>query len=133
MLPLMLPITLTTASVLALLSLFLAVRVVQSRVKSHTPMGDGGKTDMVMRMRTHANFIEYVPLLLILMGLLELGGANKTVLSWAGGALILFRVLHAVGMPRPVPNFPRGAGAMGTFILVAGAAIYGLVLAFGVH
>src|SRR5438105_3605271 len=104
MTPILLPITLTTASVLALLGLVLASRVGQGRFKHSVPMGDGGNADMIVRMRTHANFAEYVPFLLVLMGLLELGGGNRTILVWGGAALVLCRIFHAIGMPRPAPN-----------------------------
>src|SRR5215475_13901242 len=74
--PLLLPITLATAGALGLIGLILALRVTMGRAKHKVNMGDGGNPDMIVRMRTHANFVEYVPLMLVLLGLLELGGAN---------------------------------------------------------
>jgi uncharacterized membrane protein YecN with MAPEG domain len=38
---------------------------------------------MIVRMRTHSNFVEYVPLMLVLLGLLELGGANRSAIRFA--------------------------------------------------
>jgi uncharacterized membrane protein YecN with MAPEG domain len=129
--PHLLPITLTTASALCLMGLVLAFRCGAGRAKHHVMMGDGGNEDMIVRMRTQANFVEYVPLALILLGLLEMGGANHTALVYGAAALVLFRVMHAVGMPRPAPNVFRAGSAIGTFLLVAAGAIYGLTLAFG--
>jgi uncharacterized membrane protein YecN with MAPEG domain len=126
--PILLSITLTTASVLALLCLILAVRVSAGRAKNNVIMGDGGNADMIIRMRTHANFVEYVPILLVLMGLLELGGGNRTVLIIFGVVLVLTRIMHAVGMARPAPSALRAIGATGTFLLLLLGAAYGLVL-----
>ena len=127
--PLPLPVTLITASILALMCLVLAFRVGAGRFKHHVAMGDGGNADMVVRMRTHANFVEYVPLILILMGMLEMSGVNRIALMVMGVLLIVFRIFHAIGMPRRAPNFFRAAGAFGTIGVMAAAAVWGLVLA----
>ncbi len=126
--PMLLPITLSTASALTIICLALIVNVARGRWRHRVPMGDGGNSDLLVRMRTHANFTEYVPLLLVLMALLELAGANRLFLTGFGGALIVFRVLHAVGMPRPAPNLYRALGAGGSLLLMILAAGYGLIL-----
>ena len=76
----LLPITLTTASILALLCVVLIVRIIRSRRKYLISIGDGGNTDLTCRIRTHANFVEYVPLLLIIMGLLEFQFRSRRLL-----------------------------------------------------
>ena len=83
-----LPITLTTAGILGLLGLGLSFRVSMGRGKYKVYMGDGGNPDMIVLMRTQANFVEYVPLLLVLLGLLELGGANRTALIVGAAVLV---------------------------------------------
>ncbi len=128
---LLLPITLGTASILTLVCIVLVARVGQARAVHKVSLGDGGAQDLIVRIRTHANFVEFVPLLLIVMGLLEMGGANRMFLAAFGGLLILFRIFHAIGMPRPAPNFFRASGAIGSFVLMIVAAVYGLVLASG--
>ena len=122
-----LPITLTTAGVLGLLGLVLSFRVSMGRGKHKIFMGDGGNPDMIVRMRTQANFVEYVPLLLVLLGLLELGGANRTALIVGAAVLVVARVLHAIGMAGPMAL--RVTGAIATYLLLAAGSIYGLVLA----
>lgn len=124
----LLPITLSTASVLTIICLGLIVNVARGRWKHRVPMGDGGNADLLVRMRTHSNFVEYVPLLLVLMALLELAGANRIFLMSFGVALIVFRVLHAIGMPRRAPNIYRASGAGGSLLLMILAAGYGLIL-----
>ena len=123
-----LPVTIATASVLALVYFALIVRIGQGRYKYHISMGDGGNADLLCRMRTQANFVEYVPLLLIFMGLFEAEGVSRQALAIAGGALVVFRILHAIGMPRPAPNPYRAIGAAGTGALLVAAAIQGLVM-----
>lgn len=66
-----LPITTGYAALLALLLLALSMRVVDGRRRFGVNLGDGGNAAMQRRIRAHANFIEYVPLLLILLALLE--------------------------------------------------------------
>lgn len=126
--PMLLPVTLSTASVLTVMLLGLIVNVVRGRWKHRVPIGDGGNSDMLIRMRIHANFVEHVPLLLVLMALLELAGANRIFLIVFGAALILFRVLHIIGMPRRAPNPYRIIGAAGSLLLMILAAGYGLIL-----
>lgn len=65
--PLPLPVTLLTACLLSLIYIVLFVRVVRARVRLRILLGDGGNPDMLARVRAHANFIECVPLILILM------------------------------------------------------------------
>jgi uncharacterized protein len=128
--PLPFPVTLATACILGLIYLILVVRVSRGRLQHRISMGDAGNSDMLARCRAHANFNEYVPLLLILMGLLEASNGNRLLLMCIGGLLVLFRILHAIGMPRPAPNFCRAAGAGGTFLLLVILAVWGLVLVF---
>ena len=125
--PLLLPITLATAGALGLIGLILAFRVTMGRVKYKVNMGDGGNPNMIVRMRTHANFAEYVPLMLVLLALLELGGANRTALMVGVAVLVVARIFHAVGMGGPTAL--RVAGSLATYILLAAGSLYALELA----
>jgi len=126
--PLPLPVTLATACVLSLVYLALVVRVSGARMRHKISLGDGGHPDMIARVRTHANFAEYVPLILILMGLIETSNGNPLLLMVIGILLVIFRILHAIGMPMRAPNFFRASGAGGTMLLLGGLAVWGLVL-----
>ncbi len=123
------PITSLTASILALIYVVLSVRVSGGRRRYRISLGDGDNADMLARIRAHANFIEYVPLLLILMALLESSGGKSSALALGGALLVVFRIMHAVGVPRPAPNVFRAVGAAGTLALVLAAGIWGLALA----
>ena len=67
-----LPITLTLAGAAAVINIWLGWRVGQKRISQKVSIGDGGDPAVVCRMRAHANFVEYTPFVLILIGLIEL-------------------------------------------------------------
>ncbi|MES2672255.1 MAG: MAPEG family protein, partial [Pseudomonadota bacterium] len=90
-------ITLLFASLHILLMLVLAVRVVMHRRAHRIGIGHGGDKDLARKVRAHGNFIEYVPVALLILGLLELSGLGATWLWGLGGTLLLARVLHAYG------------------------------------
>jgi hypothetical protein len=121
-----LPITLTIAGAAALLNLWLSVRVSLLRRRHGVSIGDGGNEAVATRMRAHANFTEYAPLFLILLGLVELARGPHPWL-WAIAILfVLGRLLHAFGMDRPAPNALRIGGMLATYLpllLLAGYAL----------
>jgi uncharacterized membrane protein YecN with MAPEG domain len=89
------PVTLHYAGALAIVFLVLTARVMQGRMgKAGPSLGDGGDLGMLRRIRGHANFAEYVPLILVMMGLLEADGSPAWVLHGLGGTLVVARVLH---------------------------------------
>ena len=122
-----LPVTLATAGALGLIYLTLTVRVVRGRWKHRVSLGDGGNAAMQRLIRAHANFGEYVPLLLILMGLLEASDAPRGVLTWAGIALVVGRIAHAIGIETPkAPNPYRFIGGLVTFSMLLLGSIWAL-------
>ena len=80
-------------------------------------------------MRAHANFAEYTPFVLILVGLIELGDGTSLWLWGVGALYILARISHALGMDRPSPNPLRMIGILVTMLTLAGLGIYAVVLA----
>jgi uncharacterized protein len=129
--PIVLSVTLATASALALLYVVLLLRIVRVRLKDRVSLGDGGNAELLKRIRAHGNFAEYVPLLLILMGLIELAGTSTQLLAIAGVGAVIFRICHAIGMHRQAPNPFRFIGTVGTFTTIIVFAISGLWLALG--
>lgn len=124
-----LEVTTLTAAVCGLIYLALSYRVSQMRMSSRIAMGDAGNADLLMRMRTQANFGEYVPIILILMGLIESEVGYSVLLGVVSGVLILSRILHAIGMARPAPNPFRVSGTAGTWLALLVLSIWGLILA----
>lgn len=124
-----LPITLTMAGAAALLALWLAIRVGRLRRANNVLIGDGGDVAITARMRAQANFTEYTPLFLILLGLVELARGSETWL-WAVGALFMAgRLLHPFGMDRRTVNALRLWGMILSLLPLVGLALYAIVLA----
>ena len=112
----MIPVTLLYAGLLGLLSVLLANQVLYVRLRART-MPDW-KADATLRVQ--ANFVENVPLALVLLYLVEAGGVEPLVIHVLGCALVLFRVLHAWGMSRNEgANYSRLVGAQGTFLVLS--------------
>ncbi len=125
-----LPITLTIAGAAALLNLWLSARVSRLRMRHKVSIGDGGNELVATRMRAHANFTEYTPLFLILLGLIELARGSQTWL-WALAILfVLGRLAHAFGMDRPAPTALRIGGMLATYVPLLALAGYALALPY---
>ncbi len=92
-----LTVTALYAGSLALWFLVLSYRVVGRR-RAGISLGDGGDPGMLRVVRGHANFAEYVPLALIMLAILELGGTPPIVLHVLGLALLAGRLLHGYAL-----------------------------------
>ena len=74
--------------------------------------------------RVQGNFVENVPMALLLLYLVEVSGAPVMFVHVSGIALVVLRLLHAWGLARyEGANYPRLIGAQGTFILVSVLAV----------
>ena len=119
------------AGLLALLYLALSARVVQMRGKGMPSLGDGGIEALQRRIRGHANFAEYVPLLLLLMGILELGQLPAPWLHAIGATLLVARLLHGYALSFSMYfKFGRFWGTLLTFVLLAACGVLCLCQAF---
>ncbi|OYU15260.1 MAG: hypothetical protein CFE37_06755 [Alphaproteobacteria bacterium PA4] len=113
-------VTLLTAGLLGLLFVILSWQVVQVRQSAQVSLGDGGDALLLGRIRAHANFAEYVPICLILMGSIEVSVQRAPVLlGVAGGVLVIARVAHAIGMAKTGANPYRVIGVLGTWGVLA--------------
>ncbi len=125
-------ITLLVASLHALLFVVLSLRVVLHRRAHRIGVGTGGDEAMTRKVRVHANFAEYVPLALLMLALLELSRLPSAWIWVLGVALLLARVLHAVGLGGSAGySVGRFAGAATTFLLLlvmAGLGIWRFVV-----
>jgi uncharacterized membrane protein YecN with MAPEG domain len=97
------------AALAALLVLILAVRVMMRRMSARIGIGDGGDHELNKRIRAHANAVEYLPLGLILLLLVELNQTVPAIVHAFGIVLLVGRVLHAAGLSR---SSAAGAGRM---------------------
>ena len=119
------PITMLYAGLLSLLLLVLSYRVIQARGATKVFIGDGGNELMIRRMRGQANFVEYVPMALILLALLENHGEPAWLLHALGATLLVARLVHGYAFAFSA-HFPPGrfAGAVLTQgVILVGAAL----------
>lgn len=124
----MLQITGLYASLLAVLIIYLAFRVAMFRLTNKVGLGDKGDYKTMKLIRVHANAVEYVPTLLILMGIYEVNGGSSMVLNILGALAVLARILHAFGLSKSSGfSIGRSLGTVLTFVIViafAGLNIY---------
>jgi len=83
-----------------LLVVILALRVVLYRFRHKIGLGDGDDRELRKRIRAHGNCIEYLPLGLLLLLLLDLNQTAPPVLHACGITLLLARSAHAWGVSR---------------------------------
>jgi uncharacterized membrane protein YecN with MAPEG domain len=112
----------------AVFNIFLALRVSNARRATRTSVGLTEDKVLLLANRAHGNNAEFVPLAIVMLLICELQGGSSVALHSMGGALLVARVLHFVGLPMKAPNPPRFAGTAITWLLIVGAAIYGIVL-----
>jgi uncharacterized protein len=124
-------ITLLYAGLLGLLSLVLSALSGVLRGKVGASIGDGGNKEMLLSMRRHANFVEYVPLALLLIALLEMNGITPTAIHGLGAALVICRIAHALGIKADRMNtVGRFVGHAGTFVITLVASIWAVAAYF---
>jgi len=91
-------ITAIYAGLLGVVALVLAGLVVKHRRRARVGLGAGNDSALERAIRVHANFVEYAPMVVILMTLNELSGAPGWLLHACGSAFVLGRVWHAFGL-----------------------------------
>lgn len=106
-------ITAPYAAALTLLLIVLTQLVVRARGRTKIPLGHGDDPRLLEASRRQMNFVEQVPMTLILMLLAEAGGAGAIWLHVAGAVLLVARVLHPFGITVANPGHPLRVGATG--------------------
>ena len=118
------------AGLLALLFLVLSWRVILFRRRGIS-LGDGGDPKMLRLIRGHANFAEYVPLILLMMGFLEVGHSSIYILHALGITLLVARLLHGYALSfTDRLRFGRTWGAGLTFAVLGVSAVLCLLQAY---
>lgn len=128
-----LPVTGLYAALMALFALFLSFQAGTARSRSGISIlfGSPENLELAEHVRRHQNFLEYVPMIIIVMAVVELSGGSATFLHGAGIALIVARIAHAVGLKHDRISHPgRIVGAGGTALITLVVALYALWLQF---
>ena len=110
------------AGLLGLLGVALLSNVGRVRGKTKIFIGDGGNEELITAMRVQANFVENVPLGLILIWLASATYGAATVATLSVG-LVVARVLHAAGMLGYLP-YGRPVGATITLLVLVVSSIW---------
>ncbi len=119
-----LPITALFAAILALLFFVLSVVVVVNRARTKVSIGDGGDERLALAIRIFGNFIEYVPITLVLMAVVEINGAAVWQLYTLGGLLLAGRLLHAAGLKADKPiTVGRVVGVTANWVAILGGGV----------
>jgi uncharacterized membrane protein YecN with MAPEG domain len=86
------------AAAAVLVNFWLGMRIGKLRHAEKVSVGDGGKENIMRRMRAQANFMEQTPLTVALVALVELAGKGGQWLAPACAVFIIGRIAHAFGM-----------------------------------
>jgi len=115
------PVFYVCAGLLGLLAVALTVNVGLMRGRKRINLGDGGDAEMHAAVRAHGNFMEFVPLTLLVIYMASDFHGFRTVASLSV-VLLAARVLHAGGMLGLIPK-GRMLGAMATTATLGVASI----------
>ncbi|MCF6196492.1 MAG: MAPEG family protein [Emcibacter sp.] len=120
----MLQVTSLYAGILALIMVFLAYKTSARRREAKINLGTGGDVIMEKRSRAFGNFIEFVPMMILLMAIIEVQGHRPLIIHIFGIVTVAGRLFHAMGMSGVLKAVNgRFVGAILTYLslLLAGA------------
>ena len=111
-------ITALYAALLVAVLIFLTTRIGLKRAKTRVSILDGGNKEVAVEMRRHGNFVEHVPLLILLMAIIEINGGHSVFLHVMGVTLVICRIAHPIGLHYDRVQTPlRVIGPVGTGLI----------------
>jgi uncharacterized membrane protein YecN with MAPEG domain len=117
-------------AVLALLYVVLGLQVSRLRRGNRVLFGDGDNIKLRSAIRAHANFAEYVPIIVLLVAMLEMSGLPAARVHLLMAALLVARLIHPLGMyvgPRTLQfQICRVGGIVLTLLVLVAAALVAL-------
>jgi uncharacterized membrane protein YecN with MAPEG domain len=113
------------AAIFAVMLVALSLRVARTRGEVRVAIGDGGNKILLRRIRVQGNFIEYVPMALILFTFVEIQGWPRWLVHALCLTLLAARLVHAYGVGQEPENIKIRATGMATtaLLLVAAAGL----------
>ena len=119
------PITPLFAALFGLMYVVLSVRVVKIRFAERISLGSADHKELERAVRTHGNFIEYVPLSLLLFWFLESVTFNSELVFYLASVLLVSRIAHVLGMNNPKKwLILRQFGVIGTFATLLVSSLF---------
>ncbi len=118
-----LPITAFVAAVCGIMLLITAIDTVRQRIRLKAAFGDHGDSKLISASRSHGNLAEHAPIVILLIGLLEMARAHHLTLMAIGALFLVGRVAHIIGLYTPAaagkPPVPRQIGVIVTWATLA--------------
>ncbi|MDC9592975.1 MAPEG family protein [Xenorhabdus sp. IM139775] len=102
----------------ALLLIKLSLNVVKLRTQYQVAYGDGGFYELQTAIRVHGNAVEYIPISMLLLVMMEMNGAPVWMLHICGLVLLAGRILHYFGLHHRDIRWRR-MGMAATYISMA--------------
>ena len=99
--------------------LITAIDTVRQRMRLGAAFGDKGDAKLISASRSHANLAEHAPIVILMLGVLELAHVSPLGLKAVAGLFLAARILHVIGLYAPVdskPPLPRSLGEIGTWL-----------------
>lgn len=84
--------------IFGILLIVLSLRVSLVRRDARVALGDGDNEVLLRRIRAHGNFVEFVPIALLLLVLAEHTGMGSLLIHLFGLVLLAARISHAYGI-----------------------------------
>ena len=120
-------ITSLYTALLALILIFLSIKIIQNRRSSKISLDENGDDFLQRKIRAHGNFIEYAPIFLIMLLLVKINGFDKYFIHFFGIIFIIGRALYAYGITiaeiRDKNFLFRQAGMFCTFFCLSSLAL----------
>jgi uncharacterized membrane protein YecN with MAPEG domain len=86
------------AGILAIALILLSINVIKSRQKFKVALGDDNNPEIKKRIRAQANFVEYAPMFILLLGITEYNHMPSYLVHLFGIFFFIGRALHAHSM-----------------------------------
>jgi uncharacterized protein len=108
-----------------ILLIVLSLRVSFVRRDARVSLGDGDNELLRRRIRAHGNFVELVPIALLLLALAEHTGMGSLFIHLFGLILLVGRISHAYGISQTNEVFAfRMVGTLATLAVIAILSLY---------
>jgi uncharacterized protein len=117
------PISALFTGLLAGMLVMLSGPVSFRRIATRTSIGPGNDPLLQRLIRTQGNFVEYAPMGVFAMFLVEAGGASDKIVWTIGGLLFAGRLIHAFGMMIGITP-ARSVGMILTYASMVTSAVY---------
>lgn len=125
-------IALLSIAAAGLINVWLSMRCGSARGKADVMHGDGGNVALQRHMRAHANFVEYTPIALLLILVLDMNEQVGWLLGLTAAVFLIGRVFHAIGMQSDKPGAARIIGMLTTLVPYAIWIVWAVLVAFRV-